>query len=180
MRAEEWEAIPDIGDYTIKRQKRETYAPAPDSLLAAAASAGASGNTVLDVNGLATPAGGSASSVSNLTDIGEGLFGGDAGALSSGRGSARCQHQSRCLLKANAYRTPNPTPPPPPQPGEGRSTVLGLKLDSMADSVSGQTVIDPKGYLTDLSRWVFWRACSVLPGSVVGPAAASRHCWTAR
>ena len=30
--------------------------------------------------------------------------------------------------------------------------MLGLKLDSMADSVSGQTVIDPKGYLTDLSR----------------------------
>ena len=28
--------------------------------------------------------------------------------------------------------------------GEGRGTVLGLKLDRMADSVSGQTVVDPK------------------------------------
>lgn len=37
-----------------------------------------------------------------------------------------------------------------PQPGTGRGTVLGLKLDRMADSVSGQTVVDPKGYLTDL------------------------------
>jgi hypothetical protein len=36
-------------------------------------------------------------------------------------------------------------------PGEGQRTVIRLKLDSMADSVSGQTVIDPKGYLTDLS-----------------------------
>ncbi len=36
------------------------------------------------------------------------------------------------------------------QPGTGRGTVLGLKLDRMADSVSGQTVVDPKGYLTDL------------------------------
>ncbi|KAF8059986.1 STA1 [Scenedesmus sp. PABB004] len=35
--------------------------------------------------------------------------------------------------------------------GEGQRTVIKLKLDSMADSVSGQTVIDPKGYLTDLS-----------------------------
>jgi pre-mRNA-processing factor 6 len=36
-------------------------------------------------------------------------------------------------------------------PGEGQRTVIRLKLDSMADSVSGQSVIDPKGYLTDLS-----------------------------
>lgn len=35
--------------------------------------------------------------------------------------------------------------------GEGQRTVIKLKLDSMADSVSGQTVIDPKGYLTDLT-----------------------------
>lgn len=35
--------------------------------------------------------------------------------------------------------------------GEGQRTRIKLKLDSMADSVSGQTVIDPKGYLTDLS-----------------------------
>ena len=34
--------------------------------------------------------------------------------------------------------------------GTGRGTVLGLKLDRMADSVTGQTVVDPKGYLTDL------------------------------
>ena len=34
--------------------------------------------------------------------------------------------------------------------GEGRRTVVSLNLDRMADSVSGQTVVDPKGYLTDL------------------------------
>lgn len=34
--------------------------------------------------------------------------------------------------------------------GEGRGTVIKLKLDTMADSISGQTVVDPKGYLTDL------------------------------
>ncbi|PWA91115.1 hypothetical protein CTI12_AA093040 [Artemisia annua] len=34
--------------------------------------------------------------------------------------------------------------------GEGRGTVLSLKLDRLSDSVSGLTVVDPKGYLTDL------------------------------
>ncbi|KAF5201590.1 Pre-mrna-splicing factor [Thalictrum thalictroides] len=34
--------------------------------------------------------------------------------------------------------------------GVGRSTVLSMKLDRLSDSVSGLTVVDPKGYLTDL------------------------------
>ena len=68
--ASEWEAIPDIGDYTVKRQKRETFAPAPDSLLAAAVTAaGAAGRSTTAIDGLATPMG-TASTVSNLTDIG--------------------------------------------------------------------------------------------------------------
>jgi pre-mRNA-processing factor 6 len=32
-----------------------------------------------------------------------------------------------------------------------RGTMLGLKLDKMSDSVSGQTVVDPQGYLTGLN-----------------------------
>ncbi|KAF7062197.1 hypothetical protein CFC21_068825 [Triticum aestivum] len=35
--------------------------------------------------------------------------------------------------------------------GEGRGTVLSLKLDRLSDSVSGLTVVDTKGYLTDLN-----------------------------
>ncbi|EWM28197.1 pre-mrna-processing factor 6 [Nannochloropsis gaditana] len=34
---------------------------------------------------------------------------------------------------------------------QARETVLSIKLDKMSDSVSGQTVVDPKGYLTDLN-----------------------------
>lgn len=34
---------------------------------------------------------------------------------------------------------------------EARGAVLSLRLDKMSDSVSGQTVVDPKGYLTDLN-----------------------------
>ena len=29
----EWDAIPDIGDYNVKKKKRENFAPAPDTLL---------------------------------------------------------------------------------------------------------------------------------------------------
>ncbi|GHP09279.1 hypothetical protein PPROV_000801600 [Pycnococcus provasolii] len=35
--------------------------------------------------------------------------------------------------------------------GEGRQTMLGMKLAKLSDNVSGQTTIDPKGYLTSLS-----------------------------
>merc|ERR1719197_1355811 len=35
--------------------------------------------------------------------------------------------------------------------GEARGSVLGVKLDQVSDSVQGQTVVDPKGYLTDLA-----------------------------
>ncbi|KAJ3105219.1 hypothetical protein HDU97_008373 [Phlyctochytrium planicorne] len=38
--------------------------------------------------------------------------------------------------------------------GQARDKVLGLKLDQISDSVSGQTTIDPKGYLTDLNSIV--------------------------
>lgn len=37
------------------------------------------------------------------------------------------------------------------QIGEARNSMLGIKLDQVSDSVSGQTVVDPKGYLTDLN-----------------------------
>ena len=35
--------------------------------------------------------------------------------------------------------------------GEARGAILSVKLDQMSDSVAGQTVVDPKGYLTDLN-----------------------------
>ena len=36
--AEEWEAIPDIGDYTIKKQRTmQSFVPVPDTLLSRAA-----------------------------------------------------------------------------------------------------------------------------------------------
>jgi hypothetical protein len=98
--ARQWEAIPDIGDYTVKKLKQlDRFTPVPDSLLAGAAARDATA-TAIDASGLATPMGGA---TTDLTAI-----------------------------------------------GAGRNTVVQLKLDKISDSVSGQTVVDPKGYLTDL------------------------------
>ncbi|CAJ1954872.1 unnamed protein product [Cylindrotheca closterium] len=36
--------------------------------------------------------------------------------------------------------------------GAARGTVLGMSLDKMSDNVGGQTVVDPKGYLTSLGN----------------------------
>jgi pre-mRNA-processing factor 6 len=34
--------------------------------------------------------------------------------------------------------------------GQARNTFMEIKLNQVSDSVSGQTAVDPKGYLTDL------------------------------
>ena len=108
---EEWDAIPDIGDYSIKKKKggRE-FAPAPDTLLQKAI----------------------AENDRNAYDEGGGM---DTGNVGVGVGGVGSNPNKRSDLTAV---------------GEGRGAVLGLKLDSMGDSVSGQTVVDPTGYLTSL------------------------------
>lgn len=108
MTEADWESVPDIGDYTVKKKKRmQQFVPVPDSLLARAA-ASSETVTALDASamaaGMATPAGGA---TTDLTAI-----------------------------------------------GAGRNTVVQLKLDKISDSVTGQTVVDPKGYLTDLKSVV--------------------------
>ncbi|PWA61392.1 pre-mRNA splicing factor [Artemisia annua] len=50
--------------------------------------------------------------------------------------------------------------------GEGRGTVLGFKLDRISDSVSGLTVVDPKGHLIDLQSMKM-QAASLEHGDVI-------------
>ncbi|GMJ13055.1 STARIK 1, EMBRYO DEFECTIVE 2770, STABILIZED 1 [Hibiscus trionum] len=107
LSAEEWESIPEIGDYSLRNKKRrfESFVPVPDTLLEKARQE-QEHVTALDpksraAGGTETPW--SQTPVTDLTAV-----------------------------------------------GEGRGTVLSLKLDRLSDSVSGLTVVDPKGYLTDL------------------------------
>jgi hypothetical protein len=67
--AEEWEAIPDVGDRTVKKRPRfAAFAPTPDSLLAKAAQASQMENSIA-ADGLVTPAGSTTNA--DLTAIGE-------------------------------------------------------------------------------------------------------------
>jgi pre-mRNA-processing factor 6 len=97
--ADQWDAIPDIGDHTLKlkqKARKEVYTPLPDYLLD-----GSSALSRSVVGGVETPALEGTKTVGGLA--------------------------------------------------EARGTSLSLKLDKMSDSVTGQTVVDPKGYLTDLN-----------------------------
>ncbi|KAJ4803427.1 Pre-mRNA-splicing factor 6 [Rhynchospora pubera] len=104
---QEWDNIPEIGDYSNRNKKKrfESFVPVPDTLLEKARQE-QEHVTALDpksraVGGTETPW--AQTPVTDLTAV-----------------------------------------------GEGRGTVLSLKLDRLSDSVSGLTVVDPKGYLTDL------------------------------
>jgi len=111
--ATEWEAIPDIGDRSLRyKKKEERFVPVTDALLDADRRRAAGGALSL----YADPAGGSVSTV------GGGSGGGGAGSLTDIHGLSAARGQ-----------------------------MLALKLDSMSDSVSGQTVADPRGYMTSLA-----------------------------
>ncbi|ELR17957.1 PRP1 splicing factor, Nterminal/tetratricopeptide repeat domain containing protein [Acanthamoeba castellanii str. Neff] len=73
---------------------------------------------------------------SNALDAREQRFGGLASTLAGGA------------------QTPAGTVTDLNQIGAARKTVLNIKLHQVSDSVSGQTVVDPKGYLTDLNSMV--------------------------
>ncbi|GFS41109.1 pre-mRNA splicing factor-like protein [Actinidia rufa] len=107
LSAQEWDSIPEIGDYSMRNKKKrfESFVPVPDTLLEKARQE-QEHVTALDpksraAGGTETPW--AQTPVTDLTAV-----------------------------------------------GEGRGTVLSLKLDRLSDSVSGLTVVDPKGYLTDL------------------------------
>ena len=102
MSSQDWEAIPEIGDRSVKRTPRgkASFVPVPDTLLARAAQEKQTMSTIEDTS----TGTGTSTTTTDLTAV-----------------------------------------------GEGRGTVLSMKLDRLGDSVTGQTHVDPKGYLTSLS-----------------------------
>lgn len=111
--ASEWDAIPEVGDHSLKlkqSKKKETFTPLPDFLLESASK-----------NGMAA------------SSIDPRLAGGMNSVL-PGFQSALPGGQSAISGLA-----------------EARGSALTMKLDKMSDSVTGQTVVDPKGYLTSLN-----------------------------
>lgn len=126
---DEWSNIPDIGDKNAKKRKKfDTLTPAPDSLLMRAQAEAATLNALDDKSskdgksGFETPLGGA------MTPMGGGM----STPMPGGHGGASTIADLTTI-------------------GEARGSVLGVKLDQVSDSVGGQTVVDPKGYLTDLA-----------------------------
>tara|TARA_B110000208_G_scaffold77172_1_gene98881 strand:- start:760 stop:3714 length:2955 start_codon:yes stop_codon:yes gene_type:complete len=135
----EWEGIPEVGDHTAaaaasklrqkSSQQYERYTPVPDSVLAsgmrAAPAASIASRQQLYAGGATPLVGG----------------GGKRGGLNTpfaGIGSASVSGATSAASVTNSLSS-------------ARGQVLSLRLDKMSDSVTGQTVVDPKGYLTDLN-----------------------------
>jgi len=133
---EEWEGIPDIGDHSLrlKQKKRpDRLTPMTDALLDTMAR-GADGQSAGALDARQQKTGGFETPFADGTRTPGGgwktpMLGGPGGTTSvAGTASS--------LTSGLAA---------------ARGTVLGLKLDKMSDSITGQTVVDPKGYLTDLN-----------------------------
>eukprot|EP01064_Diplonema_japonicum_P011298 TRINITY_DN18578_c1_g1_i1.p1 TRINITY_DN18578_c1_g1~~TRINITY_DN18578_c1_g1_i1.p1 ORF type:complete len:939 (+),score=249.69 TRINITY_DN18578_c1_g1_i1:57-2873(+) len=104
MSHDEWDSIPDVGNYSIKKKKQEIWTPVPDSHHLRNMNSEGHSNTLdakqMQGSGMATPAG------------------------------------QADLLAA----------------GHARGSVLDMSLKRASDSVSGQTVVDPKGIMTELQQ----------------------------
>ena len=139
---EEWEAIPDLGERGKADNSREKFTPVPDHILAGNMDQGASNmmsSREQKTGGIATPAGWSTPGGWN-TPGGMGTPGGFA---TPGGGAATPSG----MWTPSGYTTVSDLT----VTGAGRTDIMRLKLDRMGDSVGGQTVVDPKGYLTDLN-----------------------------
>jgi pre-mRNA-processing factor 6 len=102
--AEEWAALPDVGDRSAKLKPRqaEIYTPVFDTLIASQAKAGATDKSIDAASAPIDPNAG------NISSVATGI-------------------------------------------SAARNTLISQTLSSISDSVSGQSVIDPKGYLTSLT-----------------------------
>lgn len=117
---DEWAAIPDVGDYSLKykqRRREDVFTPLTDSLLESRAMAN-----------------------KDATAGGNAAVAGTAQAVDGTATSAATSSGFRSVVTNMSGLA------------EARGTVLGMSLDKMSDSVTGQTVVDPKGYLTSLSN----------------------------
>uniref|UniRef100_A0A0N5APJ7 Pre-mRNA-processing factor 6 n=1 Tax=Syphacia muris TaxID=451379 RepID=A0A0N5APJ7_9BILA len=156
----EWAAIPEVGDIRNKAKRNpraERITPVPDSLLATAMSYGQF-SSQMDTrvqSGLMTPLGsGITSTFSGMTST----YGGMMSTLGSGFMTTLSGIKSGLLTPG--WKTGVQTGSSSNADldlrkiGQARNAIMDIKLNQVSDSVSGQTVVDPKGYLTDLQSMI--------------------------
>mmetsp|Transcript_6442 Transcript_6442/g.12114 ORF Transcript_6442/g.12114 Transcript_6442/m.12114 type:complete len:978 (+) Transcript_6442:32-2965(+) len=163
----DWESIPEPLDYSRRNRKKavriQTFTPVPDKILR---QAGLGAGQQQYASGMSTPVSGMMTPAGWSTPTGFMT----PGARSGWATPAGWQTPSGIGLRSGwatpagystpaGYQTPGGATPGASrkdltQLGRARDKMLGIKLDRVADSVTGQTVIDPKGYLTDLNSSV--------------------------
>ena len=113
---EQWAAIPDVGDYSLRhKQKRreDVFTPLSDSLLES--------RSMLSND---ATAGGRVSGIAGTTIV--------SGSVGVDNNNNNNINSSSSGFKTNLSGL-----------AEARSTVMSMTLDKMSDSISGQTVVDP-------------------------------------
>ncbi|KAG8513272.1 Pre-mRNA-processing factor 6, partial [Galemys pyrenaicus] len=127
---EEWLSIPEVGDARNKRQRTPRYeklTPVPDSFFAKHLQAGESHASV---------------------DPRQTQFGGLNTPYPGGLNTPYPGGMTPGLM------TPGTGELDMRKIGQARNTLMDMRLSQVSDSVSGQTVVDPKGYLTDLNSMI--------------------------
>uniref|UniRef100_A0AAY4EQ66 Pre-mRNA-processing factor 6 n=1 Tax=Denticeps clupeoides TaxID=299321 RepID=A0AAY4EQ66_9TELE len=127
---EEWLSIPEVGDARNKRQRNPRYeklTPVPDSFFAKHLQGGENHTTV---------------------DPLQGQFGGLNTPFPGGLNTPYPGGMTPGLM------TPGTGELDMRKIGQARNTLMDMRLSQVSDSVSGQTVVDPKGYLTDLNSMI--------------------------
>lgn len=164
MTDEEWEELPESLDYSrrnkrMRQQRRmDRFTPVPDNIIESGRMDNIHGN---QVSGMATPLSGMRTPLSGMRTPMSGFRTPMSGMRTPLGGARTPMHGARTPLgfmtPMHGAKTPMGTVTPMGGPtdltqlGRARDKVLSLKLDRLADSVSGQTVVDPRGFLTDLN-----------------------------
>lgn len=132
---DEWENIPDIPDYTIKKRKQERYTPITDKVIEQGLQDHVTLNAInpseigsQSTSGVETPM-----NLLNNTMNNDTFSNNNSNNISSG-------FVSVVDTKSNLNEF-----------GKAKNSVLSYVFNKMSNSVSGQTSVNPIGYITDLN-----------------------------
>lgn len=125
---DDWEGIPDVPDYTIKKKKQERYTPISDKIIEQGLQDNVSLNSI-------NPSELNHSTMSNSANNSNFYLDNNNNDTTINSG-----FESVADTKSNLNEF-----------GKAKNSVLSYVFNKMSNSVSGQTSVNPAGYITDLN-----------------------------